>query len=320
METKANYIVIGAFVFIVSTAAVVFGLWAAKFSVDTAWNRYEILFRESVIGLSSGSSVLYNGVGVGRVTGLKLNPDDPREVIATVEVQSDVPVKRDTRASIRLTGLTGTAAIQFSGGSPESPLLVPTDGDLPQIEAEPSPLAKLIDSSEGIVVTSNRFLARLDQLFSDDNIARLERTIASIDELTGALAKPDSDLNRMLADSARAAAALSETIARVGAAGEHVGRLADGVQRDLIAHLPELRASLGHTLDNIESLSARVDRIVAANEDSLSRIGSVSLRQVDGGLEELRGLIRDLSTTLRRLENNPSGFLFGGEQLEEYQP
>jgi len=320
MESKANYIVIGAFVFVVSIAAVLFGLWAAKFSVDTAWNRYEVLFRESVMGLSDGSAVLYNGVNVGRITDLVLNPDDPREVIATLEVQSDVPVKQDTRASIRLTGLTGTAAIQLSGGSPQSPLLKPRQGGPPRIEAQSSPLSKLIESSEGIVVTANRVMTRLDQLFTEDNIARLESTIESIDQLTAALAGPDSDLNRLLADSARAAAALPEAVKQVGQAGERVGRLADDVERDLVAHLPELRASLDQALDNVESLSARLDRIVAANEDSLSRIGNVSLRQVESGLEELRGLIRDLSTTLRRLEDNPSGFLFGGEQLEEYQP
>lgn len=320
MESKANYIVIGAFVFVVSIAAVLFGLWAAKFSVDTAWNRYEVLFRESVMGLSDGSAVLYNGVNVGRITDLALNPEDPREVIATLEVQSDVPVKQDTRATIRLTGLTGTAAIQLSGGSPQSPLLEARDGGLPRIEAQSSPLNKLIESSEGIVVTANRVMNRLDRLFAEDNLARLEDTIASLDRLSSALAAPDGDLNRLLDEMATAAARLPEAIDRIAAASDSVDQLSDGLRRDLVDHLPELRASLGQALANIESLSARLDRIVAANEDSLSRLGDVSLREVDSGLEELRVLIRQLSSTVRRLQDNPAGFLFGGEQLEEYQP
>ena len=118
METKANYVVIGAFTLTIALAAVIFGLFAARYATDSAWNRYQILFNESVIGLSDGSPVLYNGVNVGRVSELDLNPEDVRQVLVTVDIEAQVPVHRDTVATIRLTGLTGTAAIQLTGGTP----------------------------------------------------------------------------------------------------------------------------------------------------------------------------------------------------------
>jgi len=68
METKANYVVIGAFTLTIAIAAVLFGLFAARYATDSAWNRFQIIFNESVIGLSDGSPVLYNGVSIGRVT------------------------------------------------------------------------------------------------------------------------------------------------------------------------------------------------------------------------------------------------------------
>ncbi|MEX0915466.1 MAG: MlaD family protein, partial [Wenzhouxiangellaceae bacterium] len=176
METKANYVIIGAFTFTVAIAAVLFGLFAARYVSDSAWTNYEIRFNESVIGLSDGSPVLYNGVNVGRVTDLDLNPDDVREVLVTVEIEAEVPVHEDTVATIRLTGLTGSAAIQLSGGSPGSPLLRSRPDHPARIQAISSPLNRLLESSEGIVVTANKVLNQLDALFSDANIERVDAT------------------------------------------------------------------------------------------------------------------------------------------------
>lgn len=320
METKANYVVIGAFTFSIAVAAVLFGLWAAKFTVDTSWNRYEVLFTESVIGLSDGSPVLYNGVNVGRVTDLQLNPEDVREVIATIQVEAAVPIHKDTVATIRLTGLAGTAAIQLRGGTPGSPLLQAQRGELPRIPSVSSPLNTLLESSEGIVVTANRVLNQLQRVFGDENIERIDNTLAAAERLGESLADPDGDLTRLLASASEAGKNLPELVARLDETATRFDRVLQGIDRDVVGHLPELRERLDSTLASVESLSRRLDAIVARNQDELGRIGGVGMRQVSGGLEELRRLIRDMSAVLRRIENNPSQFLFGGEQPEEYTP
>ncbi|MFU8877407.1 MAG: MlaD family protein, partial [Wenzhouxiangellaceae bacterium] len=147
METRANFVLIGAVTMAALIAAVLFGLFAARFVTDAAWNRYEVLFTDSVIGLSRGSPVLFNGVNVGRVSELRLNPEDVREVLATVEINAEVPIHEDTEATIRLLGLTGSAAIQLRGGDPKSPLLPTGQRDLARIKTGDSPLARLIESS-----------------------------------------------------------------------------------------------------------------------------------------------------------------------------
>ncbi|MDT8450915.1 MAG: MlaD family protein [Wenzhouxiangellaceae bacterium] len=320
METKANYVVIGAFTFTIAVAAVLFGLWAAKFTVDTAWNRYEVLFTESVIGLSDGSPVLYNGVNVGRVTDLLLNPEDVREVIATIQVEATVPIHEDTVATIRLTGLTGTAAIQLRGGTPGSPLLKAQRDELPRIPSVSSPLNTLLESSEGIVVTANRVMNQIDKTFSEENVKRISGALASAERLGNSLTDPEGDFARLLTNISEASTGLPELIARLDQTTRRLDEVLTGVDRDLVEHLPELRARLDSTLANLDSLSGRLDAIVARNQDELSRIGGIGMRQVSGGLEELRRLIRDMSAVLRQIERNPSQFLFGGEQPEEYTP
>lgn len=320
METKANYVVIGAFTLLVAVAAVLFGLFAARYATDSAWNSYRLLFNESVIGLSDGSPVLYNGVNVGRVTDLDLNPNDVRQVLATVDIEAQVPVHEDTVATIRLTGLTGTAAIQLSGGSPESPLLKPSDGEPPRIETVSSPLNRLLESSEGIVVTANAVLNQIDKLVRDENLERIDATLVALESLGGSLAASDGDLNRLLANTAQASESLPGLLAHLDTTVQRFDALVADIDQGLVEDLPELKSKLGGTLENLESLSGRIDTIVMRNQAELSQIGGVGMRQISGGIEEIRRLVRDLSQLVRQIETDPSRFLFGGEQPEEYQP
>lgn len=318
METKANYIVIGAFTFAVAIAAVLFGLFAARYATESAWNNYQILFEESVIGLSDGSPVLYNGVNVGRVTDLELNPEDVREVIVTVEIGAEVPIHEDTVASVRLTGLTGTAAIQLSGGSPESPLLTNDENQPERIEAVSSPLNRLLESSEGIIVTANKVLNQIDAVLSDANIERVDATLASLERFSGSVADPDSSLNRLLDNASEASAALPALVERLSSTVQRFDETVAGVDTGLIDDLPELRSRMTGALANIESLSGRLDTIVASNQEELAQLGGVGMNQFTGGVEEIRRLVRDLSELVRRVERDPARFLLGGEQPEEY--
>ena len=202
METRANYVIIGAFTFSVAIAAVLFGLFTARFATDRAWDRYEIVFTESVIGLSDGSSVLYNGVNVGRVMDIGLFPGDARQVQVIVDIESGVPIHEDTIATLRLTGLTGTAAIQLSGGTPGTPMLEAPRRGLPRIESNPSALDRLVESSEGVVVTTNQVLNQLATLLDDENIGRVQQSLAALETFSTGLNEAEHPLNRMLASGA----------------------------------------------------------------------------------------------------------------------
>src|SRR5690606_9066104 len=115
METKANYVLIGAFTLGVVAFALVFALWAARWSPQRAWNIYAEVFSEAVTGLSEGGAVPYTGVAVGSVEVLSLMPNDRRKFVARIWVENYTPVRLDTRARLSITGLTGTTFIQLTG-------------------------------------------------------------------------------------------------------------------------------------------------------------------------------------------------------------
>src|SRR5690606_33516625 len=114
MEPRAHHVLIGAFTVLVAILAVLFSLWLSKAGQHAGERHYVVIFHEAVRGLTVGSAVQYNGIKVGEVMDLSLNPQDPSEVRARIKVQDDIPIKEDTRARLVLTGITGASVIGLS--------------------------------------------------------------------------------------------------------------------------------------------------------------------------------------------------------------
>ena len=77
METKANYVVIGLFTLAVIVGAFGFVYWFHDTGSSSDRVSYRVLFDGSVSGLRTGASVLFNGLRVGEVAKLQLDPKEP---------------------------------------------------------------------------------------------------------------------------------------------------------------------------------------------------------------------------------------------------
>src|SRR5512142_1449768 len=171
METRASYVLIGAFTLLAFLSAFSFVLWIGKLSLEREWDYYDIVFKEAVTGLTVGGAVQYNGVQVGEVRKLSLAPNDPRQVIAHVRLNGDTPVKTDTRARLTLLGITGVTVIQLSGGTPGAARLVAKSGEAaPRIIADESALQSLLASGQDIAISANDVLLRVGKLLSEENM------------------------------------------------------------------------------------------------------------------------------------------------------
>src|SRR4026208_2212886 len=152
METKANYLMIGGFVLGVLAFAFIFVFWMSNFA--GGGKRYYIVFESSVAGLTTGSSVGFQGLKVGEVQSFSLDPDDARKVHVLVSVSDNTPVRQNSRASMQSLALTGGTGIQISPGTPDSPFLVASDGDpIPTIKADPGGGQGLFDAAPAALHT-----------------------------------------------------------------------------------------------------------------------------------------------------------------------
>ena len=137
METRAPYTLIGLFV--VAAIAAVFGFvyWLHNTGGLTERAIYRVRYENTVSGMLVGAAVLFNGIRVGEVTDLKLDSQNPNQVIATVAVATGTPIRADTKASIDFQGLTGVAVVTLNGGDPQSPLLAVSGESPPLLLADP---------------------------------------------------------------------------------------------------------------------------------------------------------------------------------------
>lgn len=320
METKANYVLIGAFTLVVLLAMVVFALWVAKFSSDSNWRDYDIVFKEPVSGLSIGSPAHYNGINVGSVRELSLAPDNPSEVIARIRLKANTPVREDTRASLSFVGLTGVAFIQLSGGSLDSPPLRGKDGEVPRIVAKTSSFQKLISSSEDVATAASQVLLRLSAMLNEDNAERVARTLDHIESLTSTLA----DERGELAASLRAVRAASERLPALLARGEralaHLEHAGEVIDASLIADLPQISRDLKATLAHLARASEQAEAVLGPRGAASDALGARGVGQAGPALAELRALLRELARLSRRLEQNPAAFLLGGDDRKEFTP
>ncbi len=307
METKANYVLIGAFTIIIASALLLFGLWAAKYSSERSWQEYQIVFREAVTGLSIGSPVQYNGIAVGSITKLSLAPNDPRQVIAQVRLDAGTPVKTDTRAKLGITSLTGPAVIQLSGGTPQAPALTSVDKrEVPVIQTTPSALQNIAD-------TANRIVERLDQALSDKNVARITSTLENLETISADMASRDAGLQALIVSARDAAQNLDKTL-------DTTNGTIQRLDQNLVRELPQILEKLESTLARLDSAAGNADAILGENRAAINSFASDGLGQLGPTLSELRSLIRDLRQVSDRLEGNPARYLLGRDAPKEFDP
>ncbi|MDC8011680.1 MlaD family protein [Tahibacter soli] len=314
METRASYVLIGAFTLTVFIAALLFVMWIGKLSLDREWDYYDIVFKEAVTGLTVGGAVQYNGIQVGDVRKLSLANDDPRQVVIRVRLFGGTPVKTDTKASLNLVGLTGVTVIQLSGGSPAAPRLTAAAGDeYPRIVADASALQTLLASGQDVAVNANDVLARVGTLLSDENMSHVARSLEHIDQVTGAVADQRAELKAAIATLATTSARLEDTLARVDALAASARTLVDREGRLTLA-------SARAWLDSVRRTTDTANAVLDENRAAIAGFGRDGLSQISPAVAELRSTLRSIRAVAARLRENPAAYLLGQEPVKEFEP
>jgi phospholipid/cholesterol/gamma-HCH transport system substrate-binding protein len=168
METDKHYFVEGLFIIGFSIALAFFAIWLAS-SGHRDDVLYRIHFAESVSGLAVGDPVKYRGVDVGAVKTMAIDSADPRLVQVDVRLRKDAPVKTDTKASLKLKGITGTVFIELSGGSANAPSLLAATpaGETPEIPAEKSSLATILDELPKVIAKFSAIEDKTNKVVAD---------------------------------------------------------------------------------------------------------------------------------------------------------
>ena len=183
METRAPFVVVGAFVLAAIAAVFGFVYWLHNTAGLGPRTTYHVQFDGSVPGLLVGAAVLFNGIRVGEVTEIGLAPDDPRRVNATISVASAAPVRPDTRVGLEFQGLTGVPVIALEGGTAPK-----TSGAMPTLIADAG-------AGQSMTQAARDALRKVDSVLSE-NSAPIKETIANLQVFSEGLARNTGKLDR----------------------------------------------------------------------------------------------------------------------------
>ncbi len=180
MEIKARYVLIGLFTLAVIVAGFGFVYWLETTGGLGKRTSYQVRFRSTVSGLLTGSAVLFNGIRVGEVTSLKLVPEEPRQVDATISVDANTPVRTDTQVSLEFQGLTGVPVVTLVGGSAEAAFIQGPRDQLPRLVANEA-------AGQSMSEAARQVLGRIDKVLTEnsDDLHSMITNLTSFSEALG---------------------------------------------------------------------------------------------------------------------------------------
>lgn len=312
METRARHVLIGLFTVLAAVLALLFTLWLSQQS-ERDFHFYDIAFEEAVTGLSRGSTVEFNGIRVGDVIDLRIDDKNPRNVYARVRVESTAPVRTDTKATLVPVGITGTSLIRLtSGDDPASQPLVSTDVTIPTIMATPSPMSKLLAGGEDVLYNFNELLIGARNLFSQENVASLSRTLAQLEQTTAALADKESGVNLAIANFSKASNEANRAFGEMNKLMQSSDKLANG---ELKQSLERANAAMA----SFESSMGTLEKLVQDNRGAIDS-GARGVAQLGPTMTELRGTLSSVQGVVRQIDNDPAGYLLNREPMKEFKP
>jgi phospholipid/cholesterol/gamma-HCH transport system substrate-binding protein len=300
MERNANYALVGLISAIVFVGLVVFVVWLAGNGFSRSLDTYDILFKGPVRGLSKGAEVDFNGIKVGEVQRIYLDPKDATMVIAEARVSSDVPIRQDSIATLEPQGITGVNYVQISAGTPSKPLLkdVTPAGVTPIIQTRTDAFSSLLAGGGGIVLKVGETLDRVNQVLSDKNIQTIGTSLSNVKSLTDELAKRKA----IIGDA-------QKTVQDADAAVNQFKDLAKSGDNLLNGNGKQTFAKLSDAATQIEAAAKSLKAMTDSLKGPTSRFATIALPQVSGAISSLRRATDQFNELVGEIRNNPRGFV-----------
>jgi phospholipid/cholesterol/gamma-HCH transport system substrate-binding protein len=276
METHVNYVRVGTFVIGGFLAMILFILWLNKFGFGEPVQPYNIYFRGAISGLKVGAAVQYRGVPIGKVTNIKIDPENVEQILVSVDIQKDMVIKEDMIANLETYALTGISYIQIRGGSAEKKdLLEISEDDIPVIASRSSLIEEVSATIPEMLKKMDGLISQMRDVFSDENRESFTKTMKNIEEMTSYF-KPGN-----------------------------------GKEKDtFIMELTQAVSNLSDALVEIKSMSQEFTSFLKDNRSGLKEFTTTGLNSFTRFMTEGRESLAAIRRVSESLERSPSRFFY----------
>ena len=300
MERDAHYAAVGIATIALMAALAVFSIWLARLQFNNDYDVYDIVFYGPVRGLSEGGEVHFNGIRVGEVTDLNLDPKKGDQVIARIRVDGTTPVRVTSRAQLEPQGITGLNYIQITAGNPQSAILkdqYPANV-VPVIQSQPSPIAELLSGSGTVLAQTVDALNRINRVLSDDNVRSFSTSLKNIESLTTELEARKG----MLEQLEQALTKANSAVAEFEALAASTRGIIEGDGREAVANI-------NAAAEEARAAVASINRTATNVEAPLNEFATTGLPQLQQSIQGLEDATRSLEGLIDEVRSSPRDFI-----------
>jgi len=291
-------------VLILGTMLIAGILWIASGGINQQkYDTYLAIENESVAGLSTNALVKYNGVDVGKVGNISLDPINPRRVRLELLIAHGTLIKENTLATLKTQGLTGIAYVELSGGDTNSSILVAKgNAPYPEIKTIPSLSTRLENLLSSVVGKLDHLSGSFDGINSPQNVKAFSSALSDIAVVSHTIALRKDSLDAGMKSAAN-------TFANTDQASKKLDSLIVNLEKSATA------------VQLMANDTAGASRDVGSTAKSLGGDAHQFISQTTPEIRNLIAELNALSASLRRFseqtERNPAGFIAGPSPVPE---
>ena len=320
METKSNYVMVGAITLLLLALLAAFTVWLSRAS-DGDKKEYDIFFQQSVNGLAKGSGVSFSGVPVGQIESVELWEADPDFVRVRISIKDTVPVLQGTTATIQGVGFTGVSEIQLDGAVKGAPALAcpevkpesacPTG--VPVIPTKPGALGELLNNAPLLLERLSTLTERLTNILSDKNEQSIEQILDNVESVSGTLAAQGPDLRAAIQESRIA-------LQKAGLAADEITKMAGSTNKLLDSEGRPMLDELRKTLKSANGSLAALETTLNNANPAIETLNTQTLPEVTQLARDLRDLSGSLKSVTDKVDQGGLGSVVGAPALPDYKP
>ena len=313
METRSNYVMVGAVTLAMLAGLLLFTVWIAGLS-NKQTKCFDVYFAQGVSGLNKGSAVSFSGVPVGQVSKISLLPNRPEFVWVRINVDQQTPVLQGTSAQIHGVGFTGVSEIQLAGAQRGSrPIEQLGPQGCPVIPSSSGGISALLNSAPELIDRIQRLTERLTELLSDRNQNAVADILENIDKTTSALADRAPELGEAIAET-------RETVRQAGIAARNAGLLTGNANRLVVEQGQPAAQDLRKAIASVQQATDNLNAMITDARPGVQNFSKSTLPEANRLVRDMRDLTQSLKQVSDRVNQQGIGGALGPEKLPDYKP
>lgn len=301
METRAKHIAVGTFVLAFVLGIAFFVFWLARFEGEVKFYEYYVRFSGSVSQLRIDSTVLFGGIPIGRVTDVRIDPENSELARVDLSVRAGTPIRVDSKATLEIQGLAGGVIVQISRGTKEAEILPPGS----EIAAGPSALEQIVRRVPDLLDKVDEITRRMNDLLSDKNRQAFGNALGNLETITQQLAGEASSAEGVMSTASGAIEELNKAAKEFSALAVELR----GAVGDVRGDASKAARNFARMADSFNKTSQQLSGVIDDNREPLKQFSATTLYEASELVSELRRLVASMTRISHELEKDPARFL-----------